>query len=132
VDEPQVTCPEDWTQSRSRSSARRGRRNWATRKYRPIWLAPGPEAKRRQQVTLHLTWTEDGEPREELFGPWTQGDPETDGGSVAHLMAAHGFVRERCRMMGREPDEAVLVVILDPEQWLRERGQQQKGSDDGD
>lgn len=86
-----------------------------------------PQATRPQQIVVDLTWTEDGQDRRELFGPWTQGDPETEEGYVAHMVAAHGFLGEWRRVTGLTPDRAVVSIILDPGQWLRER----KGSDDG-
>jgi len=57
---------------------------------------------RPQQVVLQLQWTEDGQERQELFGPWTQGNPETEEGSVAHMAEAHRFIGEWRRATGLE------------------------------
>jgi hypothetical protein len=76
------------------------------------------EAARPQIVVLELKWTEDGQPKRETFGPWTQGDPQTEEGGLSHMAAAHGFLRNWCRAMGREPDEAAVTLVLDPDEWL--------------
>ena len=47
---------------------------------------------RPQQIVLELEWNEDGQERRELFGLWAQGDPETEEGGMAHLVAAHTFL----------------------------------------
>lgn len=58
-------------------------------------MADEQVTRRPQQIVLDLKWTEDGQQRRELFGPWAQdGDPETDEGRMSHLMAAHRFLRE--------------------------------------
>lgn len=84
---------------------------------------------RPQQIVLELKWTEDGQEHAELFGPWTQGDPQTTEGETSHLMAAHAFTREWAS--ARNPDdlgEATVIVVIDPDEWRR---QQQEGSDGG-
>lgn len=45
---------------------------------------------------------------------------------MAQVMAAHAFLSEWRLVTGRDPDEATVILVLDPGQWLRER----KGSDD--
>jgi hypothetical protein len=79
------------------------------------------QAVRPQQIVLNLKWTEDGQQRQEMFGPWAQGDPETEEGHVAHMMAAHAFLGEWCRVTGLVPDKAAVIVVLDPGGWVRER-----------
>lgn len=79
------------------------------------------QAVRPQQIVLNLKWTEDGQQRQEMFGAWSQGDPETEEGHVAHMMAAHAFIGEWCRVTGLVPDEAAVIVVLDPDRWVLER-----------
>ena len=76
-----------------------------------------------QRIVLRLKWTEDGQPREELFGPWTQGDPETEEGALSHMVAAGAFIREWQLATGCEPPfgDATVILVLDPDEWLRER-----------
>lgn len=79
----------------------------------------------RQRVALDLEWTEDGQERRELFGPWIQGDPETEEGAVAHMMAAHRFLGEWRRVTGLELADggATAIIVNDPDEWVRERSE---------
>lgn len=83
---------------------------------------------RPQQIVLDLEWTEDGQGRRELFGPWTQGDPETEEGGVAHLMAARDFLNKWRRVTGCHPGDggATVIVINDPDEWMRAREQEKQ------
>lgn len=78
----------------------------------------------RQRVALDVRWAKDGQERRELFGPWVQGDPETEEGAVAHMMAAHRFIGEWGRVSGREPSEVEVTAVLltDPDEWVRQHG----------
>ena len=78
---------------------------------------------RPQQVVLQLNWTEDGRERQELFGPWAQGDPETEEGAIAHMVAAHAFIGEWRRVTGLDLADggATAIILNDPGEWLRER-----------
>ena len=79
------------------------------------------EVGRPQQVVLELRWTEDGRERPELFGPWAQGDPETEEGGLSHMLAAHRFVGDWHRVTGASlsSGDATVIVVNDPEEWLR-------------
>jgi len=78
------------------------------------------EAKRPQMIVLDLKWTEDGREMRELFGPWTQGDPATEDGGLAHMMAAHRFLGAWHRVTELDParNGATVIVVNDPEEWL--------------
>lgn len=77
----------------------------------------------RQRVALDLKWTEDGQERGELFGPWIQGDPETEEGAVAHMMAAQRFTGEWRRLSGQDAAEVTAILLTDPDEWVREKEQ---------
>lgn len=85
-------------------------------------MADEQVTRRPQQIVLDLKWTEDGQQRRELFGPWAQdGDPETDEGRMSHLMAAHRFLREWASV--NNPDakaDATVIIVNDPDEWRRE------------
>jgi hypothetical protein len=86
-----------------------------------VSVAPDPQP--RQLVVLQLEWTEDGRKRQELFGPWAQGDPETEEGSVAHMAAACRFIGEWRRVtgLGLADGGATAILVNDPDEWVRQR-----------
>jgi len=69
------------------------------------------------QLVAHLKWTEgDGTLRQEIFGPWTAVD---DG---SHLERITAFMRDWNRLVGDGAEDAVMVLVQDPDEWVRERG----------
>ncbi len=66
--------------------------------HRPLLILP-PQSPARS-VVLDLHWTEDGEPKQEMFGPWT----------------------------GREPDEATLTLVTAPAAWISDHGPLSSGN----
>ena len=80
------------------------------------------EQARPGQVVLHLWWTDGSLPRQETYGPWTVAD---DG--VTHMTAIRDFLGDWTRTTGCRIDVATMAIVMDPDEWLRQR----KGSDDG-
>ena len=69
------------------------------------------------QLVVHMKWTEsDGTLRQEIFGPWTADD---DG---LHLERIIAFMRDWNRLVGDGAEDAVMVLVQDPDEWVRERG----------
>jgi len=74
-----------------------------------------PEAQRGQLVA-HLKWTETGgESRQEIFGPWVIADDDS------HLERITAFMRDWNRLVGDGAEDAVMVLLADPDEWVRDR-----------
>ena len=67
-------------------------------------------------LVVHLKWTEsDGAPRQEIFGPWTPADDDS------HLERIMTFMRDWNRLVGDGAEDAVMVAVQDPDEWVRQR-----------
>ena len=114
--EPQVACPEDWTPEQVEEFRKAWDEYWATtREHKPRWLpASTTVTGRPQQLVVHLRWTEGGALRQDIFGPWTVADDDS------HLERITAFMRDWNRIVGDGAEDAVMVLLADPGEWVRE------------
>ena len=115
--------PEEWTPEQIAEFQKVWDEHWATvRKHEVRWIpASTTVAAHPQQLVVHLKWTEaGGTPRQETFGPWTVADDDS------HLERIAAFMRDWNRVAGDGAEDAVMVALADPDEWVR----QQKGTGD--
>jgi len=66
-------------------------------------------------LVIELSWEEGGAPRAATFGPWViRGDD-------SHLAPIRQFMADWQRVTGLKPWRAVMSVVFDPEEWVRNR-----------
>lgn len=79
------------------------------------WLPPAPDLK-PEQFVLQVDWQEEGEPRQDLYGPW---DINRD--TEAHLAQVTAFLTSWRETTGLDPDLVTMTIVQDPDAWLRAR-----------
>lgn len=66
-------------------------------------------------LVVEIEWTQDGEGRREIYGPWTPAEDDS------HLADIKRFVIGWQDRTGTTPERVTLSLCLDPEARLAER-----------
>jgi len=75
------------------------------------------------QVVVELTWTENGGPVTEVFGPWDMGESGEE-----HLGPVQEFLKAAIRVVPEhKANRATIAILQDPDRWLPERRDAQPG-----
>lgn len=75
-----------------------------------------PVSVKPEQFVLLINWHEDGEPRQEIYGPW-----DIDAEDDAHLAQVSAFLPAWREATGLDPDLVTMVIVQAPDAWLRAR-----------
>lgn len=70
-------------------------------------------------LVIELSWEEHGVPRAATFGVWQIKEDDS------HLAPIREFMAGWQRVTGLKPQRAVMSVVFDPEQWVRNREAQE-------